>query len=466
MPTSPGSRSKLLPLLDWFLIALAGFAAYAIRFGRLDTPDHYFLTILLGAFITVVMLGMNRAYVNLDLGFGIALRRLVVPLLIGFLLVAMLGVMSKSSNLYSRIWIGYWIPLALAAVLASRGILAGLARSPTMQKLFARHLVLVLPERDAARRAAELGEQLAPWYHVIGVFSVPSDPPRGDEATLEKPLLNQGSVHQLLDWSRERRIDDIILVPPLDWSQPQVTELLQPMQQIPANLYLGPLPMLASFPGAQRMDLADHPMMLMAHEPLDASQRLFKSVQDWLLAALALLISLPAMMVIALAIKLDSRGPVLFSQKRYGFRREVITVYKFRTMRHADDDPQVKQASRDDPRTTRVGRTLRRLSLDELPQLLNVLNGTMALTGPRPHALPHDDHFGGRIDRYLGRHKVKPGITGWAQAHGFRGEIREPADMQRRLEHDLYYVENWSPLLDLEILVRTVFIVLTGRNAY
>ncbi|MGB0713698.1 MAG: undecaprenyl-phosphate glucose phosphotransferase [Gammaproteobacteria bacterium] len=466
MPTAPGSRSKLLPLLDWFLIVVAGFAAYLIRFSDHEIPDPYILTILLTGFVVVVMLAVNRAYLGLEFSVTNALRRLVVPVLLGFLVIAMLGVMSKSNDSYSRIWAGYWIILAVTLVVSSRLLLTRLGRNPTVQSLFARHLVLVLPEQDFPEQAHRLRDALAPWYRVIAIFQLPMDSPSPTERTPAMDPLDQGYVEGLLDWSRERRIDDIIIVPPPEWSQTRLTELLQPLQQIPANLYMGPLPMLARFPGAQRMDLASHPMMLMAREPLDTSQRLFKSIQDWLLAATALLISLPLMCLIALLIKLDSPGPVFFRQRRYGFRREVISVHKFRTMQHTHDDPRVKQASQDDPRVTRVGRILRRLSLDELPQLFNVLSGTMALTGPRPHALPHDDHFGGKIDRYLSRHKVKPGITGWAQAHGYRGEIREPTDMQRRLEHDLYYVENWSPLLDLEILIRTVFIVLSGRNAY
>jgi putative colanic acid biosynthesis UDP-glucose lipid carrier transferase len=166
-------------------------------------------------------------------------------------------------------------------------------------------------------------------------------------------------------------------------------------------------------------------------------------------------------------VKLDSPGPVLFRQKRYGFNNNDITVFKFRSMRNdPNPDPSVPQAQRNDPRVTRIGAFLRKSSLDELPQLFNVLQGTMSLVGPRPHAVAHNEHYAAVIDGYLGRHRVKPGITGWAQVNGYRGETDTPEKMRMRVQYDLYYIDNWSLSLDLKILLMTIFVGFVNRNAY
>jgi len=191
-----------------------------------------------------------------------------------------------------------------------------------------------------------------------------------------------------------------------------------------------------------------------------------KRAMDLVLAMMAL-VSLTVMLVmIALAIKLDSRGPVFFRQTRRGLRGKPFRIIKFRTMMVCEDGAVVEQAKRGDRRVTRVGRWLRRTSLDELPQLFNVLQGDMSLVGPRPHAVAHDDYYGRLIDGYETRQVLRPGITGWSQVNGARGETPEIADMQRRIELDLWYVRNWSLLLDVQILVRTVAEVMRSRTAF
>jgi putative colanic acid biosynthesis UDP-glucose lipid carrier transferase len=176
---------------------------------------------------------------------------------------------------------------------------------------------------------------------------------------------------------------------------------------------------------------------------------------------------LPLMILVWIAIKLESKGPALFRQQRYGFVNRTFDIYKFRTMKYSDvPETNIVQAKKNDPRITRMGRILRRLSLDELPQIFNVLNGTMSLVGPRPHAVQHNEEYARIIRGYFARHRVKPGMTGWAQVKGFRGETKTVEDMEARVQYDIYYVENWSLLLDLKILAMTAVICLTGRNAY
>ena len=187
---------------------------------------------------------------------------------------------------------------------------------------------------------------------------------------------------------------------------------------------------------------------------------------DFAFAALGLAMLVPLFTVVSIAIKLDSSGPVLFRQHRTGFNGRKFSIYKFRTMTTMDNGTEVRQAIRNDARVTRVGRWLRSTSIDELPQLLNVLAGHMSLVGPRPHAVAHDDHYSCVISDYAMRQHVKPGITGWAQVNGFRGETAEIDQMRQRVEHDVWYISNWSFLLDIRIIARTCIQVMNPENVY
>ena len=199
--------------------------------------------------------------------------------------------------------------------------------------------------------------------------------------------------------------------------------------------------------------------------PLGPGGIIVKGIMDYVLAMVALVAVAPLMLLIAFAIKLDSRGPIFFRQARTG-HRGIINVVKFRSMKVLENGPVIIQAQRDDARITRVGRFLRRTSLDELPQLINVLRGELSLVGPRPHAVAHDQHYGALIEEYIHRSKIKPGITGLAQVSGFRSETRDPEMMRLRVKHDLHYIDHWSPWLDIKILVRTIGVVFWDRHAY
>jgi undecaprenyl-phosphate galactose phosphotransferase/putative colanic acid biosynthesis UDP-glucose lipid carrier transferase len=200
--------------------------------------------------------------------------------------------------------------------------------------------------------------------------------------------------------------------------------------------------------------------------PLSAAERLAKRSMDIGIASVALVVLLPVMVLTTLAIKLDGPGPVIFRQRRKGFNGQHFVMLKFRTMSVQEDGAVVSQATRNDPRVTSVGRLLRSASIDELPQLVNVLRGEMSLIGPRPHALAHDDHFQSIVSDYAFRHHVKPGLTGWAQCNGSRGGTPSVEEIARRIKLDLWYINNWSLLLDFQILMKTFFEVIRKRNAY
>jgi putative colanic acid biosynthesis UDP-glucose lipid carrier transferase len=249
-----------------------------------------------------------------------------------------------------------------------------------------------------------------------------------------------------------------------------LARLVRELRHMPIEINLVAGPLAGDIPVIGMRAVGSLPATVLLERPMEGPLSAVKDVFDRVISACLLLFIGPLMLLIALAIKLDSRGPVLYRQVRHGFDRRTIEVLKFRTMYHdVCDDPRAErivQATRDDPRVTRVGRFLRHSNLDELPQLINVLKGDMSLVGPRPHALAHDREYAALIDGYLGRHRVKPGITGWAQVEGYRGETRSLDEMCRRIELDLCYIENWSLALDIKILLKTLLVGFSQDKAY
>jgi exopolysaccharide biosynthesis polyprenyl glycosylphosphotransferase len=223
---------------------------------------------------------------------------------------------------------------------------------------------------------------------------------------------------------------------------------------------------LHKFEEARLSTLGPLASLQLTRRPLTRREIIQKRLFDLVFAAAALLVSTPLLILVALLIKLDSPGPIFFVQRRFGFNQQPFRIIKFRSMRTLDDGAVIQQARPDDPRLTRIGRWLRRWNIDEIPQLFNVLTGDMSLVGPRPHALSHDREYEHRISLYARRHNMKPGITGWAQIHGLRGETDTDEKMRKRVEYDLFYIDNWSLWLDLKIIARTVLSRTSYQNAY
>jgi len=265
--------------------------------------------------------------------------------------------------------------------------------------------------------------------------------------------------------SRFLRPDDVLILVP--WSCADVVDRsADAFVGVPASIHLGPERVLDRFKDVCIQKVGPIASLRLVRRPLSTPEIVAKRAVDVVLAVGGLVLLAPLLAVVALLIRSESRGGVLFAQQRYGFNQQPFRIFKFRSMTTVDDGRVVPQATRHDPRVTRVGRWIRRWSIDELPQLLNVVLGNMSLVGPRPHALAHDQAYERRIARYARRHNVKPGITGWAQVNGCRGETSTDELMRRRVEHDLYYIDNWSLTFDLKILVLTVFSPRTYRNAY
>ena len=263
-------------------------------------------------------------------------------------------------------------------------------------------------------------------------------------------------------------IDQIVITLPQHAATRRLA-CFEKLRHLPVDVRLSPdLPGL-ELAGRGMTELAGMPLLRVFDRPLTGWSAFAKGVEDRVLATLVLALAAPVMLGIALLIRLGSPGPVVYRQRRYGFDNRPIEVLKYRTMfvEQCDDDAgALVSARRHDPRVTPIGRLLRRTSLDELPQFLNVLRGEMSIVGPRPHAVAHHERYAGLIDGYLARHRVKPGITGWAQVNGLRGEADTLARMQERVRYDLHYIENWSLLLDLRIILRTLLVGFSHPNAY
>ena len=253
----------------------------------------------------------------------------------------------------------------------------------------------------------------------------------------------------------------------LSWSEPaQIERLVDHFRPIPLPVRLLPDRAVSTVLQRQSSALRRSYMVEVQRAPLTPAERLVKRLTDVIIAGVALIILAPVMVAVAAAIKLESKGPVIFRQRRHGFSGQPFVIYKFRTMTVLEDGASVVQAARQDPRVTRLGRTLRQSSIDELPQLVNVLRGDMSIVGPRPHAMVHDHEYGKMIANYAFRHHVKPGITGWAQVHGYRGGTPRIELMEQRIALDLWYINHWSFELDTHIILRTCFELLRRRNAY
>jgi putative colanic acid biosynthesis UDP-glucose lipid carrier transferase len=349
----------------------------------------------------------------------------------------------------------------------------------TPAALFVAHraLPLVLPRLLAAEGlqkvaviagANDLGRRLAERLHdpMLGVRFAGYFDDRSEGRLQNLPQAqNLGGLSRLADYARAHRVDVIYIALPMA-SQPRILKLLEDLRDTTASIYFVPDIFVSDLIQARVDSIGGLPVVAVCETPFHGFNGFAKRLSDILFALCILLVISPLLLVIAIGVKRSSPGPILFKQRRYGLDGRKIVVYKFRTMTVAEDGDVVRQATRNDSRITRFGAFLRRTSLDELPQFINVLQGRMSVVGPRPHAVAHNEMYRKLIRGYMIRHKVKPGITGLAQVSGWRGETETVEKMKGRIEADLTYLRNWSLLLDLQIVLKTVVVVLGKQNAY
>lgn len=363
-------------------------------------------------------------------------------------------------------WLELWFGLTLLALLTMRLALALLLRRWTRAGRLEHRAVIVGGGEAAADLILNIHKQSSQAIRICGIFDDRKND-RSPAIVAGYPKL--GSVADLVEFARIAHVDMLIVTIPIN-AERRLLEFLKQLWVLPVDIRLSAHTASLDFRDRASSFIGGVPFVDVVDKPVADWDAIVKRTLDLLVASTALILLSPVMLATALAIRLDSPGPVLFRQKRYGFNNEVIDVFKFRSMYHHLSDPLAKRVvSKGDSRITRVGRFIRKTSIDELPQLFNVLSGELSLVGPRPHAV--NAHTNERlweqvVDGYFARHKVKPGITGWAQINGWRGEVDTPEKIHKRVEYDIYYIENWSILFDIYILLRTPFALFNTENAY
>ncbi|MFY7778989.1 MAG: undecaprenyl-phosphate glucose phosphotransferase [Elstera sp.] len=450
----------LLRLTDILLVMLVAYVLFWFQNDTLRAPHYYHQIIVLAALLTANFTHVAGIYRPVALAStSLQVVRLAAAWSMVALAVLAFVFVTEIAEWLNPTWAMRWFFGVLACFTVTRVLIWERRRRMRRHGDLTIRIALV-GARDLGRKVLEQLRQ-DPYVQVVGVFDT-LDP---GETTIEG-VPYRGSVKDLVRLVRKERVDEIVIAM-IDRSEEEVASVLAKLRDVPINTKFCAHTLRFNLPVRGYSTVGGLPLLHVFQRPLGAWGQVLKGLEDRVLGLILLILALPVMAVIAVLVKLDSPGPVLFRQKRYGFNNNDITVFKFRSMRNdPNPDPSVPQAQRNDPRVTRIGAFLRKSSLDELPQLFNVLQGTMSLVGPRPHAVAHNEHYAAVIDGYLGRHRVKPGITGWAQVNGYRGETDTPEKMRMRVQYDLYYIDNWSLSLDLKILLMTIFVGFVNRNAY
>ena len=396
-----------------------------------------------------------------------SLKNFIVTVSTVFLILVFCSFALKISANFSRAWAASWFVSILILVPLFRYSVSRYVRQSAISGTLTKDIIIYGAGANGELLVKLIDKLDQPWNRIVGIF---------DDRTSRVPKMCgghavRGNTSDLVDYARTNGCDEILLAMPLA-SANRYLALATQLSPLPVNVRI--VPDLTVFEIPQLPATADGvfgiPMINVLKKPVSGWGVLGKWAIDIFLTGIAVLFALPLIAIVAILIKLDSTGPVLFKQTRQGFQNQLFDVYKFRTMFIDCEDSNAEMlTTRNDPRVTRVGAWLRRFSIDELPQLFNVLKGDMSLVGPRPHALMAK--AGGKLyadvlDAYSIRMKVKPGLTGWAQVNGWRGNTETEEDLKQRVHHDLYYIENWSPALDILVLFMTVRIVLVGENSY
>ena len=430
-----------------------GMIHHEVPLRELDLRDTYGqMGLFVAALFVLGNIARNHYSVLNYFSFGDAIRAGPTLWNVAFVGAMAIAFLTKTSSDFSRATALMFYPVGFGLMAGARyALVAQIRRSAQAGRVPARRVFLVGYETEIAT----FSERFQIWSN--GMRIVTSAVLRGPEHLEEDLALAAASARML-------RPDDVFIFVP--WSDTSAIDAcVTAFLRVPAALHLGPERVLDRFADAKISKFGSIASLNLSGSALTVIEIMLKRVFDLLTGSAVLIAAAPLMLLLAIAIKLDSPGPVFFLQRRYGFNQEPFRIVKFRSMRPQQNGRIVEQARVGDPRVTRLGAFMRRFNLDELPQIFNVLRGEMSLVGPRPHALAHDQLFENGIALYARRHNVRPGITGWAQVNGFRGETATPDAIHGRIEHDLWYIDNWSFLLDFRIIYLTAVSPKAYRNA-
>jgi len=472
----PGAYSPIVitgfvRLADFAIIALLGIALYVAIVAQRDGFVWSYIAAVLGITLTAIVAFQAADLYEVQLFRGTLrqMTRMISTWSFVFLLFTGASFFAKLGGEVSRLWLGTFYLAGLGALIAERFVVRSLVRRWARAGRLDRRTVIVGADDNGIKLIEALKAQGDDDsdIRILGVFDDRADARAHDTCAGVAKL---GKVDDILEFARRTRVDLVLFALPIS-AETRILDMLKKLWVLPVDIRLSAHTNKLRFRPRAYSYLGKVPTLDVFEAPITDWDQVTKQLFDRIVGALILIAAAPVLAAVALAVKLDSPGPILFRQKRFGFNNERIDVFKFRSMYHHMADPTAsKVVTRGDPRVTRVGRFIRRTSLDELPQLFNVVfKGNLSLVGPRPHAVQgklQSRLFDEAVDGYFARHRVKPGITGWAQINGWRGEIDNEEKIQKRVEFDLYYIENWSVLFDLYILAKTPWALLKGENAY
>jgi Undecaprenyl-phosphate glucose phosphotransferase len=455
-------------LAELALVSVTGLIVHGLQLSEVVPFGLPYAAAIVGIATAAVILFQAAGLYRMSAlrGFVKPALRLLAMWTLAFLIAATVMVFAKVADHYSRVWLGTVFVAGLGLLLTGRFVLSRIIGAQMREGRFDRRTAIVGGGPIAEDLIRALDAETESGIRIVGVFDDRGDR-RSDAVVAGYPKL--GTVDDLVAYARTTRLDLIVFTIPIA-AEDRILQMLAKLWVLPIDIRLSAQASKLRLRPRAYSYLGSVPVLDVFDRPMADWDIIAKSVFDRLVG-LAMLVALaPVMLAVAAAVALTSKGPILFRQKRYGFNNELIEVYKFRSMFHEQADfAAARQVTRGDPRVTPVGRFIRRTSLDELPQLFNVIKGELSLVGPRPHAVQghvSNTLYDQVVDGYFARHKVKPGLTGWAQVNGWRGETDTSDKIQRRVEHDLHYIENWSILFDIRIMLATPVSMVQTKNAY
>jgi Undecaprenyl-phosphate glucose phosphotransferase len=467
---SPIVIAGVVRLVDFGLLSIVGIAIYLGYVARLNGFSWAYVTAIFGmSAAAVVCFQASDIYqVQVFRGHLRQMTRMISSWTFVFLLFIGASFFAKLGGEVSRLWLSAYFFVGLAALIVERTFLRAMIRGWAREGRLDRRTIIVGSDENGEKLVEALKVQDDSDIDVLGVFDDRNDGRALDTCAGAAKL---GKIDDIVEFARRTRVDLVLFALPIS-AETRILEMLKKLWVLPVDIRLSAHTNRLRFRPRAYSYLGKVPTLDVFEAPITDWDLVMKWLFDHIVGATVLLLAAPVLALVALAVKLDSPGPVLFRQKRFGFNNERIDVYKFRSLYHDQADPlATKVVTKNDSRVTRVGKFIRKTSLDELPQLFNVVfKSNLSLVGPRPHAVQgkvQSQLFDEAVDGYFARHRVKPGITGWAQINGWRGEIDNEEKIQKRVEFDLYYIENWSVLFDLYILLKTpLALLMKNENAY
>lgn len=454
----------LLSITQWLIapVLTVGTFVVILYYSGILLEDHYLAMAVIIFLLSLIILKESDLFESANSADAQAQgSNLLIYWAVMIFAIILIGYLTGTTDLFDVTVLYTWAVVTPVLILVTNFIFRQFLLLSLKSEENQRKVVIVGANEGSHKLANNITNNLAYGLKLTGYFD--DRPEERTDMPMGAPYL--GAMNKLPDYVKASGIDLIYITIPVSHQQ-RVLDLLDKLHDTTASIYFTPDIFVYELIQARMDNIGDMPLVALCETPFSGLNGVLKRLSDILFSAFILVLISPILLIIALAVKLTSPGSALFAQKRYGLDGEEIVVYKFRSMTVCDDGDEIKQATRNDARVTKLGAILRKYSLDELPQFINVLQGRMSIVGPRPHAVAHNEMYRGMIKGYMMRHKVKPGITGWAQVNGCRGETDTVEKMQKRIEYDLDYLRNWSLGLDSIIILNTVVTVFKTGDTY